>query len=102
MATLVPSGAQPGVPGPDVSAWPGIYAGRPERSGQTLGVDVCDVVRHVVDTQRDFLHRAGLDLPEPVDVVTEPVPAWTAHRATVKALLSDRGVADRVLHQPLR
>lgn len=52
-----------------------------------------DVVRHVVDTQRDFLTARGLEgLPPASDAQAsdaDPYAAWQQHRAAVDAALPD-------------
>ena len=53
-----------------------------------------DVVAHVLETQRAFLDRQGLDAgPEPD--LTDPAAAWRAQRAHVTSVLGDDGVAAR-------
>ncbi|HEX5919101.1 MAG TPA: TIGR03086 family metal-binding protein [Nocardioides sp.] len=53
-----------------------------------------DVVGHVLETQRDFLDRQGLDAgPEPD--LTDPTAAWRAQRAHVTSVLGTDGVAAR-------
>ncbi|GAA1639340.1 maleylpyruvate isomerase family mycothiol-dependent enzyme [Georgenia ruanii] len=52
------------------------------------GWTAADVVRHVMDTQRDFLARQGraLDAP-PQGAVAE---AWAAHHGAMRAIVADR------------
>lgn len=58
------------------------------------GWSVRDVVAHVIDTQRDFLARQGLDAgPEPD--LTDPAAAWRAHLDRVTTVLVTPGVAGR-------
>jgi uncharacterized protein (TIGR03086 family) len=53
-----------------------------------------DVVAHVLETQRDFLDRQGLDAgPEPD--LSDPAAAWRAQRAHVTSVLESDGVAAR-------
>lgn len=52
------------------------------------------VVEHVMDTTRDFLTRQGLDVGPRPDTA-DPVAAWHAHDAAVRALLADEAVASR-------
>jgi uncharacterized protein (TIGR03086 family) len=53
-----------------------------------------DVVGHVIDTQRDFLQRQGLDTG-PAPDLAEPPAAWRTQRDHVVAVLGSEGVADR-------
>jgi len=48
-----------------------------------------DVVRHVVQTQREFLTSHGADLGEQPDVDADPAAAWREHTARVAAALAD-------------
>ncbi|MBZ2194913.1 TIGR03086 family metal-binding protein [Occultella gossypii] len=54
-----------------------------------------DVVRHLIDTQREFLTGQDLDLGPAPDVDADPVAAWRVHSARVAALLADPAVAER-------
>lgn len=58
------------------------------------GWSVRDVVAHVVDTQRDFLARQGLDAG-PVPDLADPAAAWRAQRDHVTAVLGEESVAER-------
>ena len=58
------------------------------------GWTVRDVVRHVVDTERDFLVRQGFDPGEAPDLA-EPAAAWRSHVRVVDTILATDGVADR-------
>lgn len=52
-----------------------------------------DVVDHVIDTQRDFLARHGIDLgPRPDG---PPARAWVAHLEAVRPVASDPAVTSR-------
>lgn len=55
---------------------------------------VADVVHHVIDTQRDFLQRHDLALPEP-DPGADPADAWAGHATGVLTALDADGVAER-------
>lgn len=46
-----------------------------------------DVVRHLIDTQRDFLAARGFDPGSAVDTDADPAAAWRAHSSAVTALL---------------
>jgi uncharacterized protein (TIGR03086 family) len=51
-----------------------------------------DVLRHVVDSQRELLTGHGVDLGDPPDVDADPVRAWAAHAARVRDVLADDAV----------
>ncbi len=48
-----------------------------------------DVVRHLIETQRDFLTGRGADLGPAPDVDADPAAAWRAHAARVAGVLAD-------------
>jgi uncharacterized protein (TIGR03086 family) len=52
-----------------------------------------DVVRHVVETQRDFLTGRGADLGVLPDVEADPSTAWREHSGRVLAVLAVDGFA---------
>ncbi|MGY1707334.1 TIGR03086 family metal-binding protein [Geodermatophilus sp. SYSU D00697] len=52
-----------------------------------------DVVRHMVETQRDFLTGRGVDLGEQPDVDADPAAAWREHARRVAAAIADDAVA---------
>ncbi|WP_222264425.1 TIGR03086 family metal-binding protein [Modestobacter marinus] len=54
-----------------------------------------DVVRHLVDTQRDLLTGHGLDLGPAPDVDADPAGAWRQHAGRVAAVIADDEVAER-------
>ena len=54
-----------------------------------------DVVRHLVETQRDFLARHDLDLGAAPDVDADPSEAWREHSRRVVEALADPAVPDR-------
>ncbi len=54
-----------------------------------------DVVRHLVQTQREFLTERGVDLGEEPDVDADPAAAWRAHAARVAAAVADETVAEQ-------
>ena len=54
-----------------------------------------DVVRHMVDTQRDFLTGQGVGLGPAPDVDADPAAAGREHAGRVLAALSDPDVAGR-------
>ncbi len=60
------------------------------------GWTVRDVVRHTIDTEREFLDRHDLHLAVVVDADTDPAAAWRAHAAAVGSVLAD-GAADRAI-----
>jgi uncharacterized protein (TIGR03086 family) len=51
-----------------------------------------DVVRHLIETQRDFLNARGLDLGPAPDIDADPAGAWREHSARVVELISDESV----------
>ena len=51
-----------------------------------------DVVRHLVETQRDLLTGHGVDLGEPPDLDADPATTWQAHAARVLDALADPAV----------
>lgn len=53
-----------------------------------------DVVRHLVDTQREFLTSHGADLGAAPDVDSDPAVAWRDHAGRVADLLADGRLAD--------
>lgn len=48
-----------------------------------------DVVRHLVDAQRDFLTGKSVALPEIPDIDADPAAAWHAHADAVAGALAD-------------
>lgn len=57
-----------------------------------------DVVSHLVEWSRGFLHgSAGVEL-EPLDVAADPSAAWKTHTADVQALFDDPG--GRIVSNP--
>ena len=53
-----------------------------------------DVVRHLIETQRDFLAGRGLDAGPAPDVDRDPAAAWRAHARVVGDLLARPEVPD--------
>ena len=51
-----------------------------------------DVVRHLVETQRDLLATHGVDVGDLPDLDAGPAAAWEAHAARVLAALADPAV----------
>jgi len=52
-----------------------------------------DVVRHLIQTQRDFLSGRGIDLGPAPDTDSDPAAAWRAHARRVGDLLARPEVA---------
>jgi uncharacterized protein (TIGR03086 family) len=52
-----------------------------------------DVVRHLIETQRDFLTGHGVDLGDRPDVDADPAAAWRDHARRVAAAVADPAVA---------
>jgi uncharacterized protein (TIGR03086 family) len=72
-----------------------VPSGAWDRPSTCEGWTVRDVVRHLVQTQREFLTGRGVDLGEEPDVDADPAAAWRAHAARVAAAVSDEAVAER-------
>lgn len=51
-----------------------------------------DVVRHLVETQRDLFAGHGVELGAPPDLDADPSQAWGAHSARVLEVLADDAV----------
>lgn len=61
-----------------------------------------DVVQHLIDTQRDFLQKAGADMPDPTPT-TEALgasTAWRTHAEAVARQLADDTLAERPYDTP--
>lgn len=61
-----------------------------------------DVVQHLIDTQRDFLQKAGADMPDPTpttDVLGASI-AWRTHAEAVARQLADDTLAERPYETP--
>jgi uncharacterized protein (TIGR03086 family) len=67
-----------------------------DRSSTCEGWTVRDVVRHLVQTQREFLTEHGVDLGEEPDVDADPAAAWRSHAARVAVAVADPAVAEQV------
>ena len=61
-----------------------------------------DVIQHLIDTERDFLLKAGADLPEPAPTVAAlgPATAWRTHAEGVARQLADDTLAERPYETP--
>ncbi|MGO1165153.1 MAG: TIGR03086 family metal-binding protein [Janibacter sp.] len=61
-----------------------------------------DVVQHLIDTQRDFLLKAGADLPDPAPTVAAlgSATAWRTHAEAVARQLADDTLAERAYETP--
>lgn len=61
-----------------------------------------DVIQHLIDTQRDFLLKAGADLPDPAPTVAAlgAPTAWRTHAEAVARQLADDGLAERAYETP--
>ena len=51
-----------------------------------------DVLRHLVETQRELFAGHGVDLGEPPDVDDDPAGAWRTHTGRVRDALGDASV----------
>lgn len=67
-----------------------------------VGWSGLDVVQHLIDTQRDFLLKAGADLPNPAPTVAAlgPATAWRTHAEGVARQLADDTLAERPYETP--
>lgn len=61
-----------------------------------------DVVQHLIDTQRDFLQKAGADMPDPTPTVEAlgASTAWRTHAEAVARQLADDTLAERPYDTP--
>ena len=66
-----------------------------DRPSTCEGWTVREVVRHLVQTQREFLTGRGVDLGEEPDADADPAAAWRAHAARVAAAVADPAVAEQ-------
>lgn len=65
--------------------------GRHDAPTPCAGWTVADVVDHVIGTERDFLSRQGLSVPEPSG--DDPGARWRAHARAVAVVLTDEVAA---------
>ena len=66
-----------------------------DRPSTCEGWTVREVVRHLVQTQREFLTGRGVDLGAEPDVDADPAVAWRDHAARVAAAVADPAVAEQ-------
>ncbi|WP_369136644.1 TIGR03086 family metal-binding protein [Modestobacter versicolor] len=66
-----------------------------DRPSPCEGWSARDVVRHLVDTQRELFGRHELDLGPAPDVDADPAAGWRAHEQRVAAVIADDEVAGR-------
>ena len=66
-----------------------------DRPSTCAGWTVRDVVRHLVQTQREFLTGRGVGLGAEPDLDADPAAAWRAHARRVAAAVADEAVAGR-------
>ncbi len=61
-----------------------------------------DVIQHLIDTQRDFMLKAGADLPDPAPKVEVmgPSTAWRTHAEGVARALADDSLAEKPYETP--
>ncbi|UUZ44477.2 maleylpyruvate isomerase family mycothiol-dependent enzyme [Janibacter limosus] len=73
-----------------------------EGSSPCEGWSGLDVVQHLIDTQRDFLLKAGADLPDPAPTVAAlgPATAWRTHAEAVARQLADDTPAEPAYGTP--
>ena len=67
----------------------GVPSDRWTRPSPCPGWSARDVVRHLVDTQRDFLTGHGADLGAVPDVDADPAVAWRDHAKRVAEAIAD-------------
>ena len=67
-----------------------------DRSSTCEGWTVRDVVRHLVQTQREFLIERRVDLGEEPDVDADPAAAWRSHARRVAVAVADPAVEEQV------
>src|SRR3712207_9002669 len=65
-----------------------------DRPSTCEGWTVRDVVRHLVQTQREFLTERGVDLGAEPDVDADPAVAWRAHARRGAAGVAAPAVAE--------
>jgi uncharacterized protein (TIGR03086 family) len=65
----------------------GVPADAWDRPSPCEGWSARDVLRHLIETQRDFLAGRGFEPGPPVDVAADPAAAWVEHSTAVGALL---------------
>ncbi len=51
-----------------------------------------DVVRHLIETQREFFTGRGLALGDPPDIDADPAQGWRNHAERVRQVISDDAV----------
>jgi uncharacterized protein (TIGR03086 family) len=59
------------------------------------GWSVRDVVRHMMQTEREYLTTHGVDLGDEPDVDADPGVAWRVHARRVAAAVADEAVAGK-------
>ncbi|WP_435200811.1 maleylpyruvate isomerase family mycothiol-dependent enzyme [Janibacter sp. GS2] len=61
-----------------------------------------EVIQHLIDTQRDFLLKAGAELPDPAPTVGAlgAATAWRTHAEAVARQLADDTLAERPYETP--
>ena len=61
-----------------------------------------DVVQHLIDTQRDFLLKAGAEMPDPTPTVEVlgAATAWRTHAEAVARQLADDTLAEKPYDTP--
>jgi hypothetical protein len=77
-----------------------VPADRWARPSPCEGWTARDVVRHLIETQRDFFTGRGLDLGPAPDLDADPAAAWRGHGpAVLGRTLVDFYVPDMVVHR---
>ena len=69
-----------------------VPAGGWEAPSPCEGWSARDVLRHLVETQRDFFREHGTDLGEAPDVEGDPAAAWRHHAKQVTEVVADEAV----------
>ena len=59
------------------------------------GWSAADVLQHLIDTQRDFMLKAGAEMPDPAPVVARgPADAWRTHAEATARNLADPRIGE--------
>lgn len=70
-----------------------VPAGRWSSPSPCEGWSLRDVLKHMIDTQRDFLRRSNVDLASSPDTELDPAAGWKSHAQQVAEVLADDSLA---------